>query len=186
MKWNIHILKLSMLISNRFSTNEKVMRASKMNGCLPLPSIRKMDWWIWWAAEASVPENGSGYRAEVLLFWLAPLYYRNNSLILIGIQIFSPLINKRSSGMLYAIHFSLCLGYIAGMQCVVFCQMAGLASAKLLSGHLTTTFQEAMLHFFLRFYTRREMAAKAYSVVFSPVQTVTCHSLATTCCSFST
>lgn len=42
--------------------------------------------------------------------------------------------------MLYAIHFSLCLGYIAGMQCVVLCQMAGLASAKLHSGHLTTTF----------------------------------------------
>lgn len=37
--------------------------------------------------------------------------------------------------MLYAIHFSLCLGYIAGMQCVGLCHMAGLASAKLLSGH---------------------------------------------------
>lgn len=70
--------------------------------------------------------------------------------------------------MLYAIHFSLCLGYIGGTQCVGLCQMAGLASAKLLSGHLATTFQEAMLHLFLRLNTRREMAAKAYSAVFLP------------------
>lgn len=152
----------------------------------PYWGVRKMDWWSWWAAEASVSENGSGYRAEVLLFWLASLYYRNNSLILIGTHLFSPLINKRSTGMLYAIHFSLCLGYIAGMRCVGLCQMAGLASAKLLGGHLTTTFQEAMLHFFLRLNTRREMAAKAYSAVFLLVRSVTCHSLATTCYNFST
>lgn len=68
--------------------------------------------------------------------------------------------------MLYAIHFSLCLGYIAGMQCVGLCQMAGLASPKLLSGHLTTIFQEAIHHFFLRLNTGREMAAKTYSAVF--------------------
>lgn len=74
--------------------------------------------------------------------------------------------------MLYAIHFSLRLGYIAGMQCVVLCQMAGLASAKLHSGHLTTTFQEAMHHFFLRLNSGREMAAKTYSAVFSWVRSV--------------
>jgi len=88
--------------------------------------------------------------------------------------------------MLYAIHFSWCLGYLTGMQCVGLCQMAELASAELLSGHLTTTFQEATLHFFLRLNTRREMAANAYSAVFLPVQTVTCHSLATTCYNFIT
>lgn len=175
-----------MLISNRFHTNEKVMRASKMNGCLPLPSIRKKTGGSGEQLKLQCQKMTLVIEQKSCYFWLAPLYYRNNSLILIGIHIFSPLINKRSSGMLYAIHFSLCLGYIAGMQCVVFCQMAGLASAKLLSGHLTTTFHEAMLHFFLRFYTRREMASKAHSAVFSPVQTVTCHSLATTCCSFST
>lgn len=152
----------------------------------PYRGVRKMDWWSWWAAEASVSENGFGCRAEVLLFWLASLFYRNNSLILIGTHLFSPLINKRSTGMLYAIHFSLCLGYIAGMQCAGLCQMAGLASAKLLGGHLTTTFQEAMLHFFLRLNTRREMAAKAYSAVFLLVRSVTCHSLATTCYNFRT
>lgn len=88
--------------------------------------------------------------------------------------------------MLYAIHFSLCLGYIAGMQCVGLCQMAGLASAKFLSGHLPTTFQEAMHHFFRRLNSGREMATKTYSVVFLQLQPVTCHFLATTCYNINT
>lgn len=68
--------------------------------------------------------------------------------------------------MLYSLHFNLSLGYTAGMQHVGLCQMAGLASAKFLSGHLPTTFQEAMFHSILRLNMRREMAAKAYSAVF--------------------
>lgn len=88
--------------------------------------------------------------------------------------------------MLYAIHFSFCLGYIAGMQGVVLCQMAGLTSAKLLSGRLTTASQEATHHFFLRLNSGREMAAKTYSAVFLWVRSVTCHFWATACYNFST
>lgn len=64
--------------------------------------------------------------------------------------------------------FSLCLGYTGAVQCVGLCQMAALAPAKLLSGHLYY-FSGSDAPFLSRLNARRQMAAKAYSAVFLPV-----------------